>query len=216
MNVDISLKVLKEFNIKTEDFASMREELLPPNCVGVYVLKGLTGVLYVGMSVDIYKRVTDHLAGKDTSSSFYRNITEIDVFITENNSYADMLETYLIINLKPRYNIAKVPEEVLDIDELETMLHEVDEEIYLIEESMSHIKRELTDDYGDMLFGESCAEADLLALEYELEEAKYRRRQLTNKGARPTNDFSLFASTENKHTRNYRWYLYNFRKGLSK
>lgn len=77
---------------------------------GVYLFKDSDGlVLYVGMTDNIYRRITSHLKGYGSPDLFHYKADNLQVtFFREDEAlYRDIYESYLIYLLKPRYNVGK-------------------------------------------------------------------------------------------------------------
>ncbi len=100
----------------------LKEEDLPPNLKkeqvdelpeepGVYFMKDEVGqIMYVGKSVDIKRRIFQHITGKfrsDKQSKMVKNIHHIDYELTGSDLLACIREDYLIKQLRPRYNKAQ-------------------------------------------------------------------------------------------------------------
>ena len=203
MNINISIPIKKRTSFPSENLEECSKELLPPNNVGAYVLRGEdNGALYVGMSTNLVNRLKDHVSGKGRSAEFSNKITAIDVYISENNTYADMMETYLIISEKPLYNIAKVPRESDDIKDLETELFDIDENIDLWKEQLNSLYHEVDAGYQAYLDQSSCIYADIQLLKTKIKHAEKRRKQLISKGAKPLENFSLLAHVESRQRSN--------------
>ncbi|MGX1373854.1 hypothetical protein RKD56_000972 [Priestia megaterium] len=68
----------------------------------VYVLWNEKECLYVGRSIDLRRRLLEHL--RDDYKGFAKNITHIQFYIEENENARTYLEDSLIHRLKPVYN----------------------------------------------------------------------------------------------------------------
>lgn len=76
---------------------------------GVYVLRDENGtVLYVGKSIRLYKRLTDHVSGRGPSSEFNQLIDSITVYFVTESYEVDIYESYAINLFKPQFNKDKV------------------------------------------------------------------------------------------------------------
>jgi len=146
--IELSIKILKEFSFNINEVDKLRSELVSPYNTGVYVLREGNSFLYVGMSNSLRNRITEHLNGVGSSGEFVDRIDRIEVFITENNSYADLLETYLIMSNMPKFNIDKKPIQPISIVDTETELFEIDEEIEFLQEK----KRAIRNEYDPMFW----------------------------------------------------------------
>lgn len=91
---------LLSFELKTEQ----------PIFGGVYIIRGKNCVLYVGKSINIRRRVKDHLqaADKFVVDGVQQVITGVDI-IPANDSIMHIIEMQLISKLRPVFNIDAVP-----------------------------------------------------------------------------------------------------------
>ena len=197
----INIDVIKKLETSANNFEDIRKELSPPHNVGVYVLKNGKDVLYVGMSTSIVSRINNHLSGNGVPVGNNDKISDIDIYITENNSYADMLETWLIMKLNPKLNKAKttiIPDEPKDIDEL---LMCYDEQILELTERITEIRHEIINDNKSGYYPGSYALSDIEMLSDERDELKAKVKRLKNRGAESLENFSQFAATENSAMR---------------
>ena len=86
---------------------------------GVYVFYNLHHEpLYVGISNNVGKRVTEHLGSKKGNKDIVHYIASgkyvyVDVFYEEDKMYQEVYESYLIFQLQPRYNVQKTGREKL-------------------------------------------------------------------------------------------------------
>lgn len=80
---------------------------------GIYVYRNSNNEpLYVGISRDLHKRVADHLRPNRGNKDLHKFLTthkdcSVTVYYEENEGYRDVYESYLIDQLRPRYNVAK-------------------------------------------------------------------------------------------------------------
>src|SRR5690554_6940651 len=204
LNVNVTIPVKQVIAIRLADFPTSSNRLLPPNNVGTYVLRDVyNNALYVGMSTNLIERIKSHINGKDSSSEFSDKIRLIEVYITKNNAYADMLETYLIINEKPTYNKAKVPRKENEfILDLETELFDIDENIELWKEQLDELYSEIDDSYQSFLDDATCIHTDIQRIKTKIRDAETRRRYLISKGAKPLENFSQLVHEESRQKSN--------------
>src|SRR5690625_4426275 len=195
--IELSIKILKEFSFNINEVDKLRSELVSPYNTGVYVLREGNSFLYVGMSNSLRNRITEHLNGVGSSGEFVDRIDRIEVFITENNSYADLLETYLIMSNMPKFNIDKKPIQPISIVDTETELFEIDEEIEFLQEKKRAIRNEYDPMFWLSLNEDSVIYHELKAIDDEIEELRDRRRIIRREGARPMDNVSYFADSEN-------------------
>lgn len=86
---------------------------------GVYVFFNEFGeCLYVGISTDLSKRVPAHLHEGRGNKDLTKYINEgnrvtVELRYEDNASYRELYESYLIIQLVPRFNVAKTEYEKL-------------------------------------------------------------------------------------------------------
>lgn len=195
--VIVMVDILNEYKFVNVKMDEIKEKLIPPNNVGVYVLKNGEKYLYIGMSTNLRSRIPEHLTG-----GFSGEIDTAIVYITENNVYADILESYLIAKHIPKYNKAKIPEEVVSIIDIETELVELDEKIQVLLEN----KEELISEYSGTVFDEtSCISFELTAINDEIESLRLSRRRLRELGANPLDNTSYFAISENNSMSRIYW-----------
>lgn len=202
MDINITIPVKNVLSFPATKLDRYSGKLLPPNNIGAYVLRDENNnTLYVGMSTNLVERLKHHILGKE-SSDFSDKISLINVYITENNAYADMLETYLIISENPIYNKAKVPQEPNNLTELETELFDIDEKIELWKEQIDELYSEIDEGYHAFLDDTSCIYADIKRLKAKINEAEKRRKYLMTKGAKPLENFSQLAHEESRQRSN--------------
>lgn len=204
----IEIEIQNKFSFTVEESPNLRSILAPPNNVGVYVLKKGEDVLYVGMSTILSSRISDHLRGvTETSESFYEDIDSFDVYIVENNSYADLLETYLIMTYLPPYNTAKKPVDNIRLTDVETELIEIDERISNLLEHIRALKDEYVSGFDGMLDENYCIYHEIKAVEGRIKELRERRKILRASGAEPLDNVSNFAEEENRADSRIFWKL---------
>lgn len=77
---------------------------------GVYAfIDGDNQVLYVGITDNIYRRISSHLNGYGSRDIYEYNHNKLSIafFQEANVLYRDIYESYLIYRFNPRYNISK-------------------------------------------------------------------------------------------------------------
>ena len=77
---------------------------------GVYVFKDRDNqTLYVGITDDLKRRISAHLSGYGSLDiyNYKKERLVLEYFNEEDVIYRDIYESYLIHQLKPRYNISK-------------------------------------------------------------------------------------------------------------
>lgn len=204
----VEIEILNKFSFNVKDTPNLRHILAPPNNVGVYVLKKGEDVLYVGMSNVLSSRISDHLRGStETSEAFYEEIDSFDVYITENNSYADLLETYLIMTYLPPYNTAKKPVDSIRFIDVETELIEIDEMISDLLEHIRALKDEYVSGFDGMLDDNYCIYHEIKTVEGRIKKLRERRKILRASGAEPLDNVSNFAEEENRADSRIFWKL---------
>jgi excinuclease UvrABC nuclease subunit len=93
------------------------------NRKGIYFLYNYDGeLLYVGKSVNLYSRISQHIAGHGRSSLFNRDIYRVDIYFVEDDFSREIYETYAIHRFSPLYNVDKQfrenrSDEALEIDD---------------------------------------------------------------------------------------------------
>src|SRR5690625_497842 len=134
MSINISIDVASFVISRNDVFGKGYEGLS-----GVYVLKDAKDVsLYVGKTVNLKSRMMGHRRESD----FFREVYDIQFYPVANEFEKDILETYLINELKPIHNKAKT---YYLQEDYELMLSDINEEI---DEISSELK-----------FSEMCFEA---------------------------------------------------------
>lgn len=84
---------------------------------GVYMFKDVDdNVLYVGISDNLYRRISSHLKGYGSTDIYHYNHDKLTVefFREDHILYRDIYESYLIYTLNPRYNIGKTDRRKLE------------------------------------------------------------------------------------------------------
>lgn len=155
----ISIEIISKPSLITrEDFFSNDYNGLN----GVYVMRDISDVcLYVGKTKDFVKRVRQHARQSD----FYRSIEYVEFYYNSNEYKKDIIETYLINELKPIYNKAKTYYLQRDLEE---KLSEIEEEEHSIRSEINDIKH-------------SESKADTVGLcpvwdDYEIESIRYEEK----------------------------------------
>lgn len=175
--------------ITLKDINSLRESV-----GGVYVFKDRFGVvLYVGKTMQFRKRLADHRRGDGRSKLFVSQIETIELYNVPDDYEREMYETFFINDLQPKYNIAKVYEELPEvragieeeIDRLEYVLYQLSEEKQSIEWSYFDDGEEfeenpehdsLDDDYfNEMSLGQALRDSERLA-DIEVEVPRIRAK----------------------------------------
>ncbi|MEK4970697.1 GIY-YIG nuclease family protein [Cytobacillus sp. FSL R7-0696] len=101
---------------------------------GIYVLRGKNDkVLYVGKSIRLYKRLTDHTTGRGESQRFSHLIEDITVYFVAEDYEIDIYESFAINFFQPKFNRDKVFYRKVD----ETIIIEYDEACELLDEKVS-------------------------------------------------------------------------------
>lgn len=195
--INLEINILNKFEFDMSEITEIKSKLIAPNNIGVYAIKSARDYLYIGMSTNLRSRLSDHLVGP-----FSSEINSITVYITENNVYADILETFLIAKYVPKYNKAKIPMESVSIVDMETELVELDERIELLSEQ----KEELSDECASSVFVEdSCVGMELKVIEDEIDVLRLDRKRLRDLGAKPLDNTSNFAIAENNMMSSIYW-----------
>lgn len=105
---------------------------------GVYILYGENGaVIYVGKSVDIAKRLSSH--AKD--SDFFNDVKSLGYYRTLGGYEMEILETYLINELKPLANKGKT---YFRAHEYSERISEIDSEINELVEEVEYLQSDIT------------------------------------------------------------------------
>lgn len=65
-------------------------------------------LLYVGKAANLKTRIKAHLSGKSNTHLFYEDFHHVRVYCLSDPADRELLETYMINKLKPKYNISKV------------------------------------------------------------------------------------------------------------
>lgn len=81
-----------------------------PHAPGVYIFKDSTGaVIYIGKAKDLKKRVSSYFAKKkqwDKTAALVKKIASIDFIVVDSEEEAIMLESNMIKEHYPKYNVA--------------------------------------------------------------------------------------------------------------
>jgi len=175
--------------ITLKEINSLRESV-----GGVYVFKDRFGlVLYVGKTMQFRKRLADHRRGDGRSKLFVGQIETIQLYDIPDDYEREVYETFFINELQPKYNVAKVYDEVPEvragieeeIDRLEYTLYQLSEEKQSIEWSYMNDGEEfeenpdhelLDDDYfNELSLGQALRDGERLA-EIEVEMPRIRAK----------------------------------------
>ncbi|MBU1069454.1 excinuclease ABC subunit UvrC [Myxococcota bacterium] len=81
-----------------------------PHSPGVYVMRNAAGqVLYVGKALDLFSRVNSYFRASGDTRSFVSRLpsemADLEIWVTQSEREALLLENTLIKELKPRYNV---------------------------------------------------------------------------------------------------------------
>lgn len=138
---------------------------------GVYVMRDVKDVpLYVGKTSNFRNRMVGHRRDSD----FYREIEYIELYHSYNEYKKDILETYLINELRPIHNIAKT---YYLQDDYQLMLSDVDEEISELVSEIEYIEyylyTPLNEQYPDSHVPEMCEQLD----DYDYPLFQYERKE---------------------------------------
>jgi excinuclease UvrABC nuclease subunit len=168
----------------------LRENTHRPN--GVYVFYDHNDIpLYVGKTVNFRRRMIEHAK----SSPFYHMTGYVRLYEMNNEYEKDVLESYLINDLKPQYNKAKTFYKQSDYDD---MLYEIDEQIEELIDRLSDLDETLNPfdyvaAYGDEFdFGEeydeyedqyevldkACAQKEIDEINYEISKLRKRKQSI--------------------------------------
>lgn len=84
--------------------------MFPKGC-GAYVITTETGLIYVGSTKDISKRLKRHISSQRIRihPNIFEYITRIQIYATETPVDAKILEYWLIKELKPQLNLEFLP-----------------------------------------------------------------------------------------------------------
>jgi hypothetical protein len=193
MGVIVTLPKSEEFS--KEEFLNRRESFL--GISGVYVLRNSEGLcLYVGKSSSLGRRLLEHLSGKKDSIRFYKDIASISLYCSGNMFYVDVYETYLINELRPKFNRDKMYFEehtsaVSDtLDKLEEAAHQLEEERRWLILEIEDFERFKEDEYDEQVvmlewleLTRRLRELDRNLQRVEGRRALYRRRLSVSGGA---------------------------------
>lgn len=79
------------------------------NKSGVYMFYGKNDeLLYIGIAKNLINRIKSHISGNTNTYKFYKEFHRVELFYIQNGMERDILETYLINSLSPKYNKDKV------------------------------------------------------------------------------------------------------------
>lgn len=81
---------------------------IPEGQAGIYFLYANDTLLYIGRSVNLRRRVVDHMVKGDARSKGYvNNVTRVDCIFIEDICDQEIYEAYAIKTMKPIHNKAK-------------------------------------------------------------------------------------------------------------
>lgn len=181
MEIKINIKS-KPIIISKDNFISKDTDRLN----GVYVmLDDLRICLYVGKTKDLLKRLHQHRR----HSEFYRSVYQIEFYINSNEYEKEMLETFLINELKPVYNKAKT---YYKQEDYEYMLQEIEEEEHFLKAEIADIKyfQQTTDGYfydtddydlDNFAYERKVDELELAELEQRLRRLQKRKYEISTR-----------------------------------
>lgn len=87
----------------------VKNAYLTPNVSGIYKFYSSDNeLLYIGKSNDIRSRVSSHVSGSTNTEKFYLEFSYLTCIFIDNPLFLDIIETYMINTLKPKYNKSKV------------------------------------------------------------------------------------------------------------
>lgn len=92
-----------------ESYISKTELEKIPNTTGIYFMYNENKeLMYIGKTIHLNSRVTDHLAGRTHTSDICHNFNYIKYIEIDNETLLDDYETYFINSYKPKLNVSKV------------------------------------------------------------------------------------------------------------
>ena len=92
-----------------ESYISKTELEKIPNTIGIYFMYNENKeLMYIGKTIHLNSRVTDHLAGRTHTSDICHNFNYIKYIEIDNEVLLDDYETYFINSYKPKLNVSKV------------------------------------------------------------------------------------------------------------
>jgi hypothetical protein len=146
---------------RTITIESIRE--LPPNIGGVYALKDrFDNVIYVGKSVQFRSRLATHARGYGRSGLFINHVVKADLYRIDSDFEREIYETYLINYYAPKYNIAKVYD---DVDEatakVKYEIERMEARQYELEERRQEIIEHFFEEEGEKAEDETLDDHDL-------------------------------------------------------
>lgn len=141
--------------------------------------------LYVGKTKNLLKRLHQHRQ----HSKFYRSVYQIEFYVNSNEYEKEMLETFLINQLKPIYNKAKT---YYKQEDYEWMLQEIEEEEHFLKSEIADIKYSQpstygytydTDDYDldNFVYDRRVDELELAELEQRLKRLQRRKYEISTR-----------------------------------
>lgn len=106
---------------------------------GVYVLRDVDNdVLYVGKSIRLYKRLTDHINARGDSQRFSHLIDNITIYFVVEDYEIDIYESFAINHFKPTFNRDKV------------FYHKVDESVQIRYDEVCELIDSITEQRDDL------------------------------------------------------------------
>lgn len=181
MDIKIELKT-KPIIISKDNFLKKDTDRLN----GIYVMLDDLGIcLYVGKTKNLLKRLRQHRK----HSKFYRSVYQIEFYVNSNEYEKEMLETFLINQLKPIYNKAKT---YYKQEDYEWMLQEIEEEEHFLKSEIADIKYFQpstygytydTDDYDldNFAYDRKVDELELAELEQRLKRLQRRKYEISTR-----------------------------------
>jgi hypothetical protein len=137
---------------------------------GVYVFYGDNNeALYVGKSKNVYRRLKEHMH-HDSKSRLRKEAVKIRVYLENNPFHVDIYETFLINELKPRYNYDKSYH-----DDFQTETAERCSEVELLIRDLTEERDEILVEIDEGV----CTVLELRGVERKI--AKYKRELATLK-----------------------------------
>lgn len=181
MSVQVTLP--EPIEISVEEFKQTKGNYTEIS--GVYVLLGQNNrMLYVGKSINIKKRIEKHIIGYRDSERFFKDIVRIRMYLSKNQFYVEIYETYLINELMPEFNRDKsyfsafVTEMSERTVELDLQVRELKEERESLIDLMQELDREDRDD-DEESFGDSLSSVRLTQIQRRISALGEERRRVS-------------------------------------